>query len=114
MSKIRFLLFAAALVFVGGGLTGQDAKKEKESKPATTTKAKGSQLPQNWAKLGLTDDQKSKVYAIDAKIDQEIDKLNDKIKELKEVKKKEQLEVLTPEQKKRLEDIIKKAAGTDK
>jgi Spy/CpxP family protein refolding chaperone len=112
MTKLRCLLFVAGLMFLGGAITGQEAKKEKESKPAA--KAKGSQLPQNWSKLGLTDDQKSKVYAIDAKIDEEIDKLTAKIKELKEQKKKEQLDVLTAEQKKRLEDILKKAAGTDK
>jgi hypothetical protein len=121
MKKLRVLLFVAGLVFLSGGLSGQDAKKEskdtKESKESKDSKAapkaKG-QLPQNWSKIGLTDEQKQKVYTIDAKFDKEIDELTAKIKELKDDKRKEQLKVLTEEQKKRLEDIIKKAAGTDK
>ena len=113
MSKLRFALFAAGLFFIGGGLVGQEAKKDSKEKESSTAKVKG-QLPQNWAKLGLTDEQKKKVYAIDAKHDEEIDKLNEKIKELKEKKRKEQLEVLTSEQKKRLEALLKEKAGTDK
>ncbi len=112
MTKLRTMLFVAGMLFLSSTLVGQDAKKDAE-KPKTTAKVKGN-LPQNWAKIGLSDEQKQKVYTIDAKYDEEIDALTAKIKELKDKKKKEQLEVLSPEQKKRLEDTIKKAAGTDK
>lgn len=112
MIKLRVLLFLAGTFFIGSTLVGQDAKKDGE-KPKETAKVKG-QLPQGWAKVGLTDDQKQKVYKIDAKYDEEIDKLNEQVKALKEKKRKEQLEVLTAEQKKRLEDNLKKSAGTDK
>lgn len=107
MIKLRVLLFLFGMFFIGSTLVGQDAKKEG------TAKVKG-QLPQGWGKIGLTDDQKQKVYKIDAKYDEEIDKLTEQVKALKDKKKKEQLEVLTAEQKKRLEDNIKKSAGTDK
>jgi Spy/CpxP family protein refolding chaperone len=112
MTKLRLLVLSVGLLAIGtSGLTGQDAKKESKDEPKT--KAKGT-LPANWRLLGLTDDQKQKVYAIDAKYDEEIDKLTAKIAELKEKRKKEQLAVLTTDQKKRLEDELKKKAGTDK
>ncbi|QEL19663.1 hypothetical protein PX52LOC_06740 [Limnoglobus roseus] len=102
------------MLFLGSTLVGQDAKKDGEKpKDPTATKVKG-QLPSGWAKIGLTDQQKQKVYTIDAKYDDEIAQLTEKIKEFKDKKKKEQLEVLTAEQKKRLEDNLKKSAGTDK
>lgn len=90
---------------------GQGANdKEVKSEP----KAKG-QLPMNWKALGLTDKQIQEVYKIQAKNRDEIDKLEAQIKELKAKTTKEQFEVLTPEQKKRLEEILKgKAGGTDK
>jgi glucan phosphorylase len=115
MNTIRIGLFFVGVLFLCGTIIGQDAKKEtKDSKDnKDTAKAKGV-LPQNWSKIGLTDEQKQKVYIIDAKFDKQIDELIAKIKELKDDKRKEQLKVLTDDQKKRLEEIIKKAAGTDK
>ena len=70
--------------------------------------------PPNWRLLGLTDEQTQKVYKLQTKYNEEIDTLEAKIKELKDKLKKEQLTVLTAEQKKRLEDILKEKAGTDK
>ena len=112
-------LLAIGLFAIGGGIVGQETKTtpkpaaDKDAKEATPTKAKG-QLPAGWRDLGLTDDQRTKVYTIDAKYDEEIDALTAKIKVAKDKKRKEQLEVLTAEQKKRLEDALKKKAGTDK
>jgi len=96
-------VLTAALV-ASGGTTAQDAKKEiKKDDPAP--KAKGF-LPQNYAKLGLTDAQKQDVYTAQAKYNTEIDKLDAKIRELKAARDKEVKAVLTPEQKKRLEEIL--------
>lgn len=110
-------LVAVAAVFGGSAVFGQDAKKEtkpaekKDDKPEA--KAKG-QLPTYWRLLGLTDDQVQKVYKLQNKYNEEIDSLEAKIKELKDKLQKERLTVLTAEQKKRLEDILKEKAGTDK
>lgn len=89
-------------------LSGQDKKDE----PAA--KVKG-QLPQGWGKIGLTDDQKQKVYKVQAKYNEQIDKLEAQIKELKEKRDQERYEVLTAEQKKRLKDASEpKGAKPDK
>ena len=119
MTKLRMALLAMGLFAIGGGIVGQEAKTspkpavDKDTKEATPTKVKG-QLPAGWREIGLTDEQRTKVYTIDAKYDEEINALTAKIKIAKDKKKKEQLEVLTVEQKKRLEDNLKKKAGTDK
>jgi Spy/CpxP family protein refolding chaperone len=101
--------FLAVAMFSGTVLVGQAPAPGAKAEP----KAKG-QLPQNWKNLGLTDKQIQDVYKIQAKHNEEIDKLEAKIKEHKEQMAKERLEVLTPEQKKRLEEILKGKAGTEK
>ncbi len=63
-------------------------------------------LPANWKKIGLTDTQVQEIYKVQSKHNDEIDKLEAKIKELKTARDKEMKAVLTPEQKKRLDDIV--------
>jgi hypothetical protein len=111
MARARFVLFVIGLFALGGGTVGQEKKKDEAKEPAA--KAKG-QLPQNWAKLGLTDAQKQKVYQIQAKYKEQIESLEYQLREVKEKQRKEQLNVLTEEQKKRLEEILKEKAGTKK
>lgn len=117
-------MLAVAFVF-GLTATAQEPKKPAdpakpaEPKPAEPKKdepkvdlTKKGQLPMNWKLLGLTDVQTTKVYTVQAKYNTEIDDLEAKIKELKEKMSKERLEVLTAEQKKRLEEIFKEKSGT--
>ncbi|HEY1191386.1 MAG TPA: hypothetical protein VGE74_27375, partial [Gemmata sp.] len=59
----------------------------------------------------LSDSQVQDVYKVQGKYNDEIDKLEAKIKELKGTRDKEMKALLTPEQKKRLEDI---QTGKDK
>ena len=120
------LSFVAAFLVVGL-LMGQEPKPAQnkdapkatkdEPKPKVDPKAdpkvKG-QLPPNWKQLGLTDEQVQKVYKIQSKYNEDIDKLEAEIKELKAKMSKERSEVLTAEQKKRLEDILKTKSGADK
>ncbi len=108
---LRYLLPAVLTVVLAlaGGSVAQDSKKEvKKDDPAP--KVKGI-LPMNWGKLGLTDSQKNEVYTVQGKYNAEIDKLDAKIRELKAARDKEMKAVLTPEQKKRLEEIL---LGKDK
>ena len=107
MFRVGSLVLLAALLAVSGGATGQDPKKDekKVEKKAEPTKYKGV-LPSNWKKLGLTDTQVQDVYRIQNKYGDEIDKLEAKIREMKSARDKEAKAVLTPEQKKRLDEIL--------
>lgn len=80
--------------------------------PKADPKKEKGQLPPYWKMLGLTDKQIQEVYKIQGKYNDEIDTLEAKIKELKDKMSKERSEVLTAEQKKRLEEILKDKAGT--
>jgi Spy/CpxP family protein refolding chaperone len=110
MTRAVFLatLFAA-LVLVSGGLVGQDGQKEEPKKAVKQdeqpVRAKGV-LPPNWKKLGLSDSQVQDIYKVQNKYDAEIDKLEARIKELKANRTKDMKAVLTPEQKKRLDEIL--------
>ena len=109
----------AGLVVLSGGVVGQEPKKDDkkpedpkkvDKKDDSPVKFKGT-LPANWKKLGLTDTQVQEVYKLQGKYGDESSKLEAKIKELKATREKEEKAVLTPEQKKRLEDIL---TGKDK
>ena len=109
-------VFALAFL-VTAGLSGQDPKGDPKAKADPKVEPKGKeakgkgQLPQNWSQLGLTADQKDKVYKLQAKYSADIDKLDAEIKEFKAKLTKERFEILTAEQKKALEDILKKKSG---
>jgi len=116
--RLRFGLFVLGLCVLLGsnGLTGQDPakkdetkKEDKKNEPAG--KYKGT-LPQNWREIGLTDNQKQEVYRIQTKYNEKIDKLEAEIKELKTKMSDDRFKVLTAEQKKSLEAILKAKAGT--
>jgi peptidoglycan hydrolase CwlO-like protein len=105
MARAGFLtLLTALLIVTGGGLVGQDRKEDK--KPADPPVRVKGKLPPNWSKLGLTDSQVQEVYKVQNKYNEEIDKLEAKIKELKATRDRESKAILTPEQKKRLDEIL--------
>lgn len=76
-------------------------------------KAKGT-LPQGWGKLGLSEDQKNKIYDIHAKHNSKIEELEKQIKDIKDKMYKEQAAVLTPEQKAKLKDALESKLGDEK
>jgi Spy/CpxP family protein refolding chaperone len=98
-----FLLVA---LVASGMLFGQDEKPG--------TKAKGS-LPQYWSKLGLTDEQKAKVYSIQSDYNAKINALDAQIKQLRKQERDEMGKVLTDAQKARLKEILtSKVPGEEK
>lgn len=99
------LLLGGLLVLSADGLIGQEAKKDDPP-----GKFKGI-LPPNYKKIGLSEGQVQDIYKIQAKYGTEIDKYEAKIKELKSTRDKEVRAVLTPDQKKKLDDIL---TGKDK
>ena len=102
MRVLRLAMLLAAFCVVTAGVSGDD-------KPA---KGHG-QLPQNYGKLGLSDDQKTKIYSISTKYQKEIDDLKAKIDAAKEKERKEQEGVLTEAQKQKLRDIMAGKAPAD-
>ncbi len=94
-----------------------DAKKDDAKMPAkgkdATSKGRG-QLPTYWGQLGLSESQKQSVYKVQGKYNEESDKLESQIKEMKGKMVEERGKILSPEQKTRLEDILKTKAGTAK
>ncbi len=105
------MLWAVLVVGVAASVGFAQDKPKTDDK--TESKAKG-QLPTYWKQLGLTDEQVQKVYKIQAKYNDDIDKLEAQIKDMKEKMAKERAAVLTAEQKKRLEGIIKEKVGGEK
>jgi hypothetical protein len=101
MKGLRLLAVAVGLVVVGSPwVAGQDPTKPKDPAP----KMRG-QLPPNWGKLGLSDEQKQKVYAAQTKYRDKIDSLKKQMADLLDQEKKEMESVLTDAQKTRLREI---------
>jgi Spy/CpxP family protein refolding chaperone len=98
-------MLALVLVFSGGTL-GQD-KKDGD-------KAKG-QLPQGWGKLGLSSEQRQKVYAIQTDYRAKRSDLEKKLAEMRKQERTEMEAVLTDDQKAKLRELLlQKAPGEKK
>jgi hypothetical protein len=92
-----------SILLAGGLLFG-------EQQP--TSKAKGK-LPRYWTKLGLSDEQRSKVAGIQATYKVKIDALRAEISKLQEEERRELGKVLTDAQKEELKKIIANQALSD-
>src|SRR5579862_6652295 len=109
MFRTRLLVGVAAVVLASaGGLLGDD----KTGDAKATAKARG-QLPANWSKLGLTDDQKQKVYTVQSEFRGKIDVLAQQIKQLQKDERGELEKVLTDAQKTRLKEILASKGPAD-
>lgn len=85
---------------------------QEGTKPATKTaqaeKPKG-RLPPNYGKLGLTDKQKTSIYAIQAKYETQLDELEKQLDDLKAKRDTEVKTVLNDNQRKSLDDLLAEA-----
>ena len=90
------VLFLSAAV-----VTGQDKKD----------KGKKGSLPANYGKLGLSDDQKKKIYAIQDEYGTKIADLKKQIDELTKKEHQEWYAILTDDQKEQLKKIQAEKAG---
>jgi Spy/CpxP family protein refolding chaperone len=95
---MRLLRTAIAVALFGVVTAGALSGQEKD-------KARG-QLPQGWGKLNLTAEQKQKVYSIQSKYKQEIERLQKQIEEAKDKQRKDLQAVLTAEQKAKLREMV--------
>jgi uncharacterized small protein (DUF1192 family) len=90
------LLASVALISSDGAFSQEKEKKE--------TKSKG-QLPANWGKLGLTDEQKVNIYKVQGEFKEKIDKLREEIKMLEAERQRKMAAQLTDDQKKKLAEL---------
>lgn len=101
------------LMAAGSILVAQEKKAETKG-----AKKAAGRLPGNFGKLNLTDEQKTKIYAVQASYESKLDELNAQLKALKEKQAAETEAVLTPDQMKILtglrEEAKKKAASKAK
>jgi Spy/CpxP family protein refolding chaperone len=111
MPRIRILIGVLAFAVLGGGwLMGDDTKKPADVK-ADPPKATTHTLPQGWKQLGLTDEQKKKIYAIEDEYNPKVAALKKQIEELQTEEKAKKYAVLNDEQKKRLKEIRESQDG---
>ncbi len=89
-------LLASALL-VGGLLFAEEQQG--------TPKGKGK-LPPYWSKLGLSDEQKQKTFAIQAEYKEKIDPLRKQITKLEQEERRELAKILTDSQKDELKRMI--------
>ena len=87
----------------GSLLTAQDA--EKPAAAAAAKKPRG-RLPAYYAQIGLSNTQRDKIYGVQATYGTEIESLQKQIAVIEEKRDAEVVAVLTPEQKKTLEDLV--------
>jgi Spy/CpxP family protein refolding chaperone len=95
---VRSLFCSVIVILLSVALT--PAQEKKDVAP------KRGQLPQNWSKLGLSDEQKAKVYAIQAEYKAKIDEIKKQMEELQKQERRALEAVLTPAQKNRLRELL--------
>jgi len=109
---LRCSLFA--VLMAGSLLVAQD--KKPEGKAPAAAKKSVNRLPNNFAKLSLSDEQKKKILDIQAANDSKIAELTAQLNALKDKEQADVEAVLTPDQSKLLAEIkaAKKKADDDK
>jgi len=99
---------------IGLALLLADRGFSQQDKGDPAAKVKG-QLPQGWGKIGLTDDQKQKIYATRATYKTKIDALKQQVTTLQSKEKAELEKILTEDQKTAIRRLLlekgPKAAG---
>jgi len=96
---------AAGVAVIGLALLVADRGFSQQDKTEPAPKVKG-QLPKLWSKIGLSDEQKQKVFATRATFGAKIDDLKLKIKRLQSEEKAELEKILTDDQKTALRRLL--------
>jgi Spy/CpxP family protein refolding chaperone len=94
--------FSVCMFLLGLGLLSADSLQGQDKKDKE--KSKG-QLPANWGKLGLTDEQKVNIYKVQGEYKDKIDKLREEVKKLQAEERKKMAAFLTDDQKKKLAEL---------
>jgi hypothetical protein len=111
MLRLRFMVPLLVVGMFGSGLLmGDDKKPEKEQVVIIR------RLPAYYNRLGLSQEQRNQLYKLRGKYETEIQRLQEKINELRDEERAAYENVLTPDQLARLRQILvgadrKKGAG---
>ncbi|MDX1965017.1 MAG: hypothetical protein SFX18_17860 [Pirellulales bacterium] len=89
-------------------------EKAAPEKSADKPKTVKPRLPQYYSKLGIDEKQREAIYKLQADYQEEISKLEEQLKALKEKRDGEILEVLTAAQQKKLEELKQEAKDKSK
>lgn len=98
MRRLQLLTVATVVMVAGGSLLAQDRRE-------SASRGRGM-LPRDWSRLGLTDEQKDKIYGVRGSYRGKLDDLERQIKELRKQERAELESVLTDAQKARLREIV--------
>ncbi|MCA9174574.1 MAG: hypothetical protein KDB14_08810 [Planctomycetales bacterium] len=82
----------------------QDAGPAADEKPAAATKFRG-RLPAYFSRI-VSQEQRQKIYEIQARFNEQVEALREQIVDLESTRDKEVREVLTPEQKKQVDELL--------
>lgn len=99
---LTLLTVVAVAILIAGFSTGQEKKPGDDKTEPPRLKG---QLPPNWKKLGLNDEQVQKIYKIQNDYDAKEEALKKQIDNLKKEEKVKMRDVLTDAQKARLKEI---------
>jgi Spy/CpxP family protein refolding chaperone len=89
-----------------GAKTAPKAAAAKEEAKPDAKDGKKGRLPAQYGKLGLTDAQKTKVYGVQGKYEDQLDALEKQISDLKAKRDQEVEAVLTADQRKILKALV--------
>ena len=82
------------------------AQEETDTTEKKTRKKPRGRVPNHYGKLGLSPKQKETIYGIQAKYQKQIEVLEQQLAELEQQEDEEVSEVLTDDQKERLQEIL--------
>jgi hypothetical protein len=99
MLRLRLVVAVLLVCLLGTGWLMRDNTRADD-----LPRIRGT-LPAHFGKLGLSDEQKQKVYRIQKTYRDQINELTRKLKELKDKRKEAYEKVLTPDQIKRLREL---------
>ncbi|GIX03861.1 MAG: hypothetical protein KatS3mg113_0867 [Planctomycetaceae bacterium] len=95
-------------VMVAGGVWSQDAKTGKKGEPKAAAEKVSGRLPNNFGQLGLSNEQRQKIYSIQSKYNEQIEELTRQVDALKKKRDEEIENVLTAAQKEQLKQLREK------
>ena len=101
----RTIAVSVAGWLVWFGIASRLVGEEGKETPKAVKKNTGNRLPNNYGKLGLTQQQKEKIYEFQGKYNPQISELEAKIKQLRSERDQMIESALTPAQRERLVEL---------